>query len=170
MCSILYLGVHTLASATSSNCLTNNVNSPSPLKLGGLISGQFSALNSFSARVIASKASIGITAGAAGVATGGSTGCPTLEANAGLLPWLSESDSCLSVCPPSSIDGSLSSSKSDQGVALCWLSLLAADRFLRAYLSLFVVDIRQYNDKAGWLLLALAAHEFQVWSEKYLRR
>ena len=169
MCSILYLGVHTLASATSSNCLTNNVNSPSPLKLGGLISGQFSALNSFSARVIASKASIGITAGAAGVATGGSTGCPTLEANAGLLPWLSESDSCLSVCPPSSIDGRLPS-ESDQGVALCWLSLLAADSFLRASLSLVVVDIRQYNDRAGWLLLALAAHECQVWSQKYLRR
>ena len=76
--------------------------------------------------------------------------------------WLSESDNCLSACPPSSIGGPSSSpSESDQGVALCWLILFAADRFLRAYLSLVVVDIRQYNDRAGWLLLAL--------SQRYLR-
>ena len=121
--------------------------------------------------MIASRASIGITDGAAGVVTAGSTGCPALETDGGpLSSWLSELNSCLSVCPLSSIGGRSSSSESDQGVALCWLILLAADRFLRAYLFLVVVDIRQYNDRAGWLLLALAAHERQVWSQKRLRR
>ena len=115
---------------------------------------------------------MGITAGGTGVVTAGSTGCPALETDAEpLSSWLSELDSCLSVCPPSSIGGCSSSPpESDQGVALCWLILLAADRFLRAYLSLVVVDICQYNDRADWLLLALAAHECQVWSQKRLRR
>ena len=147
--------------------LLNNFKSPSSLKLGSLISGWFPVLDNFSAWVIASRASIGITAGAAGVVTAGFTGCPALETDAGPpSSWLSESDNCLSACPPSSIGGPSSSpSESDQGVALCWLILFAADRFLRAYLSLVVVDIRQYNDRAGWLLLALAAHERQVCSQ-----
>ena len=46
------------------------------------------------------------------------------------------------------------SSISDQAVARCWLILLASERFRRAYRSLVVADMRQYNDRAGWLLLA----------------
>ena len=117
---------------------------------------------------MASKASIGMAAGAAGV-TGRSVGCPSLKSDTELLSWLSVSDGCQSV-RPASICGCLSSSESDQGVALCWLSLLASDRRLRAYLSFVVVDIRQCNDRAGWLLLALAAHEFQALSQRYLCR
>ena len=101
---------------------------------------------------------------AVGVVTGGFTGCPMLKSDAGLLSWLSV------VCP-SLIGGRLSSlSESDQGVALCWLNLLAANCFLQAYLFLVVVNIRQYNDRVGWLLLALAAHECQAYSQRYPRR
>ena len=52
-------------------------------------------------------------------------------------------------------------SVSDQAVALCWLSLLASERLLWVYRSFVVADIRQYDDRAGWLLLAFAAHEFR---------
>ena len=113
---------------------------------------------------MASKASIGMAAGAAtGAAgvTGRSVGCPSLKSDTDLLSWLSVSDSRPTVLP-ASICGCLSLSESDQGVALCWLSLLASDSRLQAYLSFVVVDIRQCNDRTGWLLLALAAHEFQA--------
>ena len=117
---------------------------------------------------MASRASIGIAAGAAGI-TGRSVGCPSLKSDTGLLSWLSVSVGCPTV-RPASICGCLSSSESDQGIALCWLSQLASDRRLRAYLSFVVIDTRQCNDKAGWLLLALAAHEFRAWSQRYLCR
>ena len=112
-----------------------------------------------------SRAYIG---GAAGV-TGRSVGCPSLKSDTGLLSWLSVSYGCLSVHTASICD-CLSSSESDQGVALCWLSLLVFNRRLRACLSFVVVNIRKCNDRAGWVLLDLAAHEFQAWSQRYLCR
>ena len=94
-----------------------------------------------------------MAAGAAGV-TGRSSGWSSnrlsLVTDTGPLAWLSASDGCLSswsslIC---------SSSVSDQAVARCWLILVASERLRRAYRSLVVADMRQYNDRAGWLLLA----------------
>ena len=115
---------------------------------------------------MASRVSIGTVAGAADV-TGRSTGCLSLKSNIGLLSWPSVSNGCQSVRSAFICD-CLSSSESDQGVALCWLTLLASDSLLRAYVSLAVIDIHQCNDRIGWLLLALAAHKFQAWSQRYL--
>ena len=103
---------------------------------------------------------------AAGI-TGHSTVCPSLESDTGPLTWLFVSDGHLSI-GSSSIYNCQSSSESDQAVALCWLSLLASERLLCAYHILVVADIRQCNDRVGWLLLAVAAHEFEAWSQKYL--